>query len=245
MNDPTPEMIPAPASGEVKERDRFPYATWGPWIAIGGTVAALIAGLVLSLPIFLLDGGADTDDLSLFATVAVQIFTAIGFVLIPFTLAISYGGGGFREAFHRLGFRSFDIAQSTMWVVLGILSYFAFSIVYAVIFGTPEQDDIAGDFGPIQVQILLIVIVAPFAEEICFRGMLFGGFRRRLPLWAAAPAAAAVFGLLHYSTGWSTVVPLMFLGMVFAVVYEKTRSIWPAIGMHMFNNALALIVLTA
>ena len=53
--------------------------------------------------------------------------------------------------------------------------------VYVGIFGAPEQEDIAESFGTLPLQILLIVIAAPISEEICFRGMLFGGLRTRLP----------------------------------------------------------------
>jgi membrane protease YdiL (CAAX protease family) len=35
------------------------------------------------------------------------------------------------------------------------------------------------------------------------------------------------------------------LGAIFAVVYEKTGSIWPAIIMHTVNNAFALAVLSS
>ena len=41
----------------------------------------------------------------------------------------------------------------------------------------PHQKDIAEGFGTLPVQILLIVFAAPISEEVCFRGMLFGGLR--------------------------------------------------------------------
>ena len=125
------------------------------------------------------------------------------------------------------------------------LPYIAFAIVWAAAFGAPEQDDIAGQLGPVWSQILLIVILAPLAEEVCFRGMLFGGFRRRFRLPVAAIGAGLVFGVLHYSTGISAVPHLIVLGTIFALVYEKTRSLWPAIIFHMFNNAYALALLNA
>lgn len=241
MTEPTLEAAPT----EVPETGTFPFATWGGWIAIGATLAALITGLLLSLPFLAFDGGGDRDDLGLGTTIAIQICTGIGFLMIPLLLSLSTGGGQIRAALGRLGFKRFEVSQAAKWVSLGILTYFVFSIAYSVIIGTPKQDDIAADFGPIPLQILLIVVIAPIAEEVCFRGMLFGGIRTKLPLWAAAPAAGAVFGLLHYSTGWSAVPPLIVLGAVFAVVYEKSGSLWPVILMHAVNNALALAVLNS
>ncbi len=237
------DQEPLEPAGEPEETT-YPYATWPPLLALGAAVAALFAGLVLSLPFFLVETPGDGEELSLFGNVAIQICTGIGFIIVSVALASHYGGS-LRQAFTRLGFVSFRAGEAAKWIGIGILSYFAFAIVYAIIFGAPEQDDIAGDFGPIGIQILLIVILAPFAEEICFRGMLFGGLRTRLPFWAAALGAGLFFGLLHYTTGPSAVPSLVALGVIFALVYEKTRSIWPAIIMHVINNAFALTVINA
>ncbi len=109
------------------------------------------------------------------------------------------------------------------------------------IVGEPEQEDIAEAFGAVPVQILLIVIAAPISEEICFRGMLFGGLRERLPRWAAALISAAIFGALHALTGISAVPPLIAFGFILALLYEKTGSIVPGIILHMLNNSVALL----
>jgi membrane protease YdiL (CAAX protease family) len=207
-------------------------------------LAALFAGITIGLPFILTDGEPGAGNLSLFTTVALQISAGIGFILVPILLARSYGGG-FRTTMRRLGFVAFRPGAAAKWIGIGIASYFAFAIAYTLVFGAPEQDDIAGDFGPIGIQILLIVFLAPLSEEICFRGMLFGGLRTRLPMWAAALGAGAIFGALHYSTGLSAVPSLVVLGAIFAVVYERTGSIWPPIIMHVANNAFALAVLSS
>jgi membrane protease YdiL (CAAX protease family) len=232
------------APAEEVGQSTFPFATWSPWLALGGAVLALVVGGVLGLPFIFSEGSGEGEELSMFANVAIQICTGIGFIIVPIALASHYGGN-FKAWMRRLGFVSFELSQAAKWIGIGILSYFAFATAYALVFGVPEQDDIAGDFGPIGIQILLIVFLAPFAEEICFRGMLFGGLRTRLPWWAAALGAGLFFGMLHYSTGPSAVPSLVVLGAIFAVVYEKTGSIWPAIIMHTLNNAFALAVLSS
>jgi membrane protease YdiL (CAAX protease family) len=235
--------LPTPEPEIERDPGLFPFATWGPWKALGGVVAALIVGLMISLPFIVIDGG-DTDDLSLSTTIAVQICTAIGFLGVPIMLSLA-SGGGLKPALRRLGFRSFHVSNSAKWITIGIVSYLAFSIAYSVLIGTPEQDDIAGDFGPIPLQILLIAVVAPIAEETCFRGMLFGGIRTRMPMWSAALAAGIIFGVLHYSTGWSAVPSLIVFGAILSIVYEKTDSIWPSIILHALNNSVALVVLNS
>ena len=56
--------------------ETYPYATWSPLQALGGAVVALLAGLVLSLPFFLAESPEDGEDLSLFASVAIQVCTS-------------------------------------------------------------------------------------------------------------------------------------------------------------------------
>ncbi|MBN8866631.1 MAG: CPBP family intramembrane metalloprotease [Solirubrobacterales bacterium] len=228
------------------EPSSFPFATWGPWIAVGAAVTALIVGLVISLPVFAIAGGGEYDSLGWGARAAIQLCTAIGFLAVPFVLAKEFPGGiDWRQAAGRLGFHRFEVKTAAKWIGLGFVSYIAFALVFALIFGTPEQDDIAGELGPLWSQILLIVILAPLSEEVCFRGMLFGGFRTRFPLPVAALGAGLVFGLLHYSTGISAVPQLIVLGAIFAVVYEKTGSLWPAVIFHLINNAYALTALNS
>lgn len=229
--------LPDPA----EDPDRFPFATWSPWLAFGGTLAALLLGLLLALPILFAAGGGDYDTLGWGAKAGAQLCAALGFLAVPFFFAKELPGGiDWRQAARRLGFRRFRISTAAKWIGLGFLAYIVFAIVFTLIFGEPNQDDVAGELGPLWSQILLIVILAPVSEETCFRGMLFGGFRTRLPLWAAAIGAGLVFGALHYSTGITAVPQLMVLGAIFAVVYEKTGSIWPAIAFHLINNAYAL-----
>ena len=93
----------------------------------------------------------------------------------------------------------------------------------------PHQKDIAEGFGAIPIQILLIVIAAPISEEVCFRGMLFGGLREKLPRIAAALVCGLIFGALHALTGVTAVPPLIVFGFLLALLYERTGSIVPGI----------------
>ena len=92
----------------------------------------------------------------------------------------------------------------------------------------------------------LIVLAAPIAEEVFFRGFLFGGLRRGLPFVGAALISAAIFGGFHYTGPHSlTVLPqLGALGLVQAWLYERSGSIYPTMALHIANNALAFAILT-
>lgn len=187
----------------------------------------------------IIDGPGD-GDLSTGANIVVQLATALGFLLVPIAIASRWGESSVGQALRRLGVRSFPLS-ALKWMLAAIGAYLLFAALYTAIFGSPHQEDIAESFGAVPIQILLIVIVAPVSEEICFRGMLFGGLRTRLPRLAAALISALIFGGLHALTGISAVPPLIAFGFVLALLYEKTGSIVPGIVLHMLNNSVALL----
>ncbi len=151
----------------------------------------------------------------------------------------------------RLGLRGF--APSALGIAaLAYLAYIVFAAIYAPLF-SPEQEDVTRDLGVDEggvaavVAGVLIVGVAPFSEEVFFRGFMYGGLRRSLPVWAAAGISGLIFGLLHYTGPDSlAVVPqLAVLGILLAWLYERTGSLWLPIMLHVVNNAVAFAVLTS
>jgi membrane protease YdiL (CAAX protease family) len=181
-----------------------------------------------------LDNSLDT-----LGNVLSQIATALGFLLVPMALAAMHGAKGPREIFQRLGLRAFR-PSALKWMGLTVVLYLAFNIFYSAVITEPHQQDIAKGFGAIPIQILLIVIAAPVTEEICFRGMLFGGLREKLPRIVAALICGLIFGALHAITGISAVPPLIVFGFLLALLYERTGSIVPGILLHVLNNIVAL-----
>jgi uncharacterized protein len=195
---------------------------------------------LLGIPAVLIDNPPEASDLSDVANAVVQLATALGFLLVPIAIASRWGESSVGAALRRLGVRGFR-PSALKWMLAAIGAYLAAAAVYAGLFGSPHQEDIAESFGAVPVQVLLIVIAAPISEEVCFRGMLFGGLRERLPRLAAALISALIFGGLHALTGITAVPPLIVFGFILALLYEKTGSIVPGILLHMLNNSVALI----
>jgi len=218
----------------------FPYANWGPWVAVLGVILALGTGIVMGIPAAII-GNKPDGDLTTFGNIGVQLATALGFLLVPMAIAAQWGAATLPEVLRRLGLRRFKPTTALKWTAAAIGAYLLFAFLYSALVVEPKQEDIADGFGPLPVQILLIVIAAPISEEVCFRGMLFGGLRERLPRLGAALLAALIFGGLHALTGVTAVPPLIFFGFVLALLYERTGSIWPCILLHMLNNSVALL----
>jgi uncharacterized protein len=91
----------------------------------------------------------------------------------------------------------------------------------------------------------MIICVAPFAEEFFFRGFFYGALRTRFSVAVAAIIDGLVFGLIHFEGGTDgllIVPPLAVLGVVFCLVYERTRSLYPCVALHAMNNSIAYAV---
>jgi CAAX protease family protein len=217
----------------------FPYSNWGPVAALLGVVLALGAGVVMSVPGLLL-GHKANGDLSTAGNVFVQFATALGFLLVPMAIASWRGASSLGEVLARLGVRTFKLS-ALKWMAAAIVVYLALGALYSQLIVEPHQEDIAKGFGAIPFQIVLIVFAAPISEEVCFRGMLFGGLREKLPRIGAALLSGLIFGGLHALTGVTAVPPLILFGILLALLYEKTGSILPGIILHMLNNAVALL----
>ena len=107
----------------------------------------------------------------------------------------------------------------------------------------PTQTDIMfiAD-SPFYVQAAFFVAVAcviPFTTEIFQRGILFAWLRRNFNFILSAVASAVIFGVLHIEI--VRYAQVLVYGICGAYLYEKTRSIWPAVAFHMTINGAYVI----
>ncbi len=88
------------------------------------------------------------------------------------------------------------------------------------------------------------VIVAPFCEEIVFRGYLYSAGKRFAGPWASGIASSLVFAAAHGSM--AALLPLFVFGCALAFLYQRTGSLWAPIAVHFcFNGATVLVQLLA
>ncbi len=83
-------------------------------------------------------------------------------------------------------------------------------------------------------------VLAPFSEEIFFRGLIFGGLAQRVPAAVAAAISALLFALLH---GIGVIGPIFVLGLGLAYVYLRTGTIWASMLTHSLVNVVSLVLL--
>jgi membrane protease YdiL (CAAX protease family) len=94
------------------------------------------------------------------------------------------------------------------------------------------------------VNIMILVplaelILVGMAEEMVFRGVIFGVTERSLGSKAAIGISALVFGLAHLpNEGVSAlgIAAIVAYGVLQAAIYMKTRRLWACIGIHVSWN---------
>lgn len=84
------------------------------------------------------------------------------------------------------------------------------------------------------VSVITLVVVAPFVEEMLFRGLFLRSF-----LWNYTPARAIafssfLFGLAHLNVYQFIIASI--LGLLSGWLYFRTRSLWPSIFAHAAYN---------
>lgn len=92
--------------------------------------------------------------------------------------------------------------------------------------------------------VLLVVCVAPFVEELVFRGVLLSGLASRLPVTWAIVVSGLIFGGVHlpdFNFAWYPVPALILLGLALGWLRVYSRSLWPCIVLHATNNLFAAI----
>lgn len=84
------------------------------------------------------------------------------------------------------------------------------------------------------------VLVASVTEELIFRGLIFRKWRARWGAVISIYATSALFGIIH----GNPIVPGV-AGMMFALAYLRTDSLWTPIVAHVLSNSLAMAELVA
>jgi len=95
---------------------------------------------------------------------------------------------------------------------------------------------------PTHVLVLLLLagaLCAPVVEEILFRGLLFSWLQKKMSLLGAIIVSALVFSVTHFNPAGFAMFTAA--GVIFAWLTWKSRSLWPAIFLHMAWNAIAIL----
>jgi membrane protease YdiL (CAAX protease family) len=180
--------------------------------------------------------------------IASAIVEAI-FLIAPLYFALKYRpiGSPRRAALQLLGLRRSSLWRAVWLVLAGYAAVFVFGVLYDQLNIKTNADALARQVAHAPITtiatLLVAVTVAPFAEELFFRGFVLPSFARAMPLWAAVLLSALIFGLAHADLG--SLLPLCAIGLVLGIIRWRAGSSWPGIALHAVNNGVATIVILA
>lgn len=95
--------------------------------------------------------------------------------------------------------------------------------------------------GVLWTWILWLVVLAPLAEEMLFRGDLFGQLRRHLAPAATVAVSAGVFALCHAENGLLQPLSVLPLGVALGAMRLWTCSLWPCFAFHAASNGAVVL----
>lgn len=235
---PAPPELPELPEGV----DRSPRWPW--WFAVaafvvGFTGTAMLVGITAA--IFGVDPEGETPGFVVLATLA-QALAFVGTAILFASFVAK------PRAWH-FGLRRTRFWPAVGWAAAGIATFYVVTAIYAAIASPDAEQGITEELGADEgtlgliVAGLMVMIVAPVAEELFFRGFFYRALRSRFSMIGAALIDGLLFGVIHYNFEGADALlllpPLALLGFIFCIVYEKTGSLFPVIGMHAFNNTVA------
>ena len=238
-------MTDRPVVGEPSPPPAAPdEPRWGLGDAIGGFAVALGLAVTLGTVWLALTG---TEEITLGFTIAALIGQWIGLVGTVVLASRRKGSGDLETDF---GFRieRRDIAPGVLAGVLSQIVVIPLLYLPIQLLGgdldvserARELTDLGSGAG-LALLAVCIVIGAPIAEELFFRGLVQRSVERRHgPRWAIAVSAVA-FGITHFQP--VQLAGLIAFGVVLAVLAQRAGRLGPAIVAHMAFNATTVAIL--
>jgi uncharacterized protein len=93
--------------------------------------------------------------------------------------------------------------------------------------------------GPIVI--FSVIVFAPLGEELLFRGLLFTGLQRSLPIWVAIVISSVAFAVTHVE--WLAVIVILPVGMLFAWTFDRRGTLLVPIAAHATFNLINVVLL--
>ena len=139
--------------------------------------------------------------------------------------------------------------------VYGVVALVSIGLVeaYAAAGAEVPQQDVVGMFraaSPAARVVMMgtTVLLAPFAEEVFYRGILLPALARAMPLRSALVAQALVFGFVHFwavPAAWPLSIAIAVVGWGAGWLYVRTGSLGAAIVLHATFNGIQVALLLA
>ncbi len=257
----TPLIDSSPDNKQTQQRQVIEDKT--PWTlrqTLAGILLTMIPWMALAIALANIGSASNSSaplsfNLDLSAAIITIIISAIiegAFLIAPFYYvnnAFSDIRPRARRVFDALGFRKISLRRAAYWIAGLMLAIFAVNLLYSTIItffhlNLQTNDQVLLTHSkqePLTTYATLFaaVFIAPFCEEIFFRGFVFPGLRHGMPVGAAIVVSSLLFAVAHADPGSFPV--LLIIGLALAVIRWRTASIWPGMFLHMLNNGIGAV----
>jgi membrane protease YdiL (CAAX protease family) len=236
--------------------------TWGPWFAVGVVVVVFLVAELVAEEIMLiyphLHGWSQSIASSWLQN---SVYAQFFYVLLAETLTVSLI---FLFIHWRKGqLRSIGLKRPKVmdipYALTGLFIYYPTYIVAALAAGwllgvnlnQTQSIGFSGTYSGWQLFIVFIslVVLPPIAEEIMFRGFLFSGLKKKLPIIWAAIFTSLLFAVPHLlesgSSGllWIAGIDTFILSIVLCWLRQATGRLYAGMGLHALKNFIAFATL--
>ena len=255
----TPSDSPgSPAPLKTPENPKQPKVSF--WKSTGLS-ASLIGwtffGFMLAqLIIFAVVSGVQAAgvDLGAFNTIILNTVTSVVIYTIALTIIIGLPWLILRQktTLTDLGLHRLPHWKDFLWLIAGFVAYLvlttAITLISRSLFPGADYEQ-AQDTGfsglTSQFELILtfvvLVVIAPVAEEVMFRGYLFGKLKKHAKVWVSIVLSSLLFAVVHFQ--FNVGLDTFALAVVLSLLRVATGSIWSSIMLHMAKNGLAFYFL--
>ena len=142
-----------------------------------------------------------------------------------------------------LAIRRVPLRAALVTGVVGLIAILASEALLDPFFNGGAKQGIEPTHGPqtthqwvsVAVAAVTLVLIAPIAEELMFRGLGFAALGH-----VAVPVTSLLFAIAHGLP--SLLVEVAVAGLVLAEIRRRTTSVLPGMGVHIAFNGIALVV---
>jgi membrane protease YdiL (CAAX protease family) len=131
------------------------------------------------------------------------------------------------------------------WILASLAAIWALGAILNIFLKAGEEQGLVPDgwdssrAAPFVANFLVVALVAPFVEELTYRGLGYAAVHDTFGVAPAIVVTALAFGLAH---GLVVALPVLSIfGAILAWLRFKTESIYPTIILHGLFNGAALI----
>lgn len=137
-----------------------------------------------------------------------------------------------------------SIGISLLAIPLSGLITLAIMLLLKLPLENPQLDILLPDgIKPLEIggMILFAGVIAPLGEEFLFRGILYPLFRHKWGILPGVLLSALIFAIAHLNVLIG--INAFLLGIVLAILFEYSRSLWISGMLHILNNTIRLAIL--